>query len=216
MRDDAFQRYFRSLLGLVISMVIVLLASTIIFPSARPWLRNMLLRDLLRQASLACSTKLSLARLYLESHTRDLGHQLNVASAGELKAQASAAAWMFTILDFGHSIVELRVELQKLSDLRDDTRVSVQRLLDCIFSTFETPSADQVIVVRRGSRDAILALRAEFDARADRIQVRELRRLSAYLHFIDFKLGQLPSTSVVDRKEWLRRFLAWDADGAAS
>ncbi|WP_206997709.1 FUSC family protein [Trinickia mobilis] len=196
-------------LALVASMMIVTVASAVIFPPARPWLRKRLLRDLLDQVVAACTGGLPRARLHLESRTRDLVHQLNGLSTEEPAFQAAAASWMFTVLDVGHAVIELRSELAIHPEAWQGTEGACRCVLDSLALLFDAPTAANLTAAREAVDAAVSAVReasqtkrASPDARA------RFQRMSGYLHFIRVTLAELPSPSNADAHDWLEAFLA--------
>jgi uncharacterized membrane protein YccC len=196
-------------LGLVISMIIVTVASAVIFPPARPWLRKRLLRDLLGQVVVACSRRLPRARLPLESHTRDLAHQLTGLSPDDPEFQATTASWMFTVLDVGHAVIELRNELATLPKAWNDAEGVCQCVVDGIALLFDSPTAAHLVAAREAVDRAVSVVRdASRTRRASRDVRAKFERMSGYLHFIRVTLAGLPTPENTGPQEWLQTFLA--------
>lgn len=191
-------------IGLVVSMMIVTLASALVFPPARPWLRKRLLRDLLGQVVDACKDGLPRARLHLESRTRDLAHQLNGLSSKDPAFQAAAANWMFAVLDVGHAVIALRGEMAILPEAWQRTEGVCQCLLDSIADLFAAPTAANLAVAREAAAQAVsVAREASQTARASRDARAQVVRMSGYLHFIRTSLADLPSPSNTDAPGWV-------------
>jgi uncharacterized membrane protein YccC len=209
MTDYNVEGTLNDTLAVVIAMIIVLLACAVIFPPARPWLRKRLLRDLLDQVVGACTWRMTRARLILESHTRDIGHQLTAFSSDDPEFQATAASWMFTVLDVGHAVLELREELATFPQAWNDAEDSCRSLVDDIAALFDSPTAAHLAAARSAVdkavnrvREAAKSTRATHEARAT------FERISGYLHFVRVTLAELPTPAVhTDAQEWLRAFL---------
>jgi uncharacterized membrane protein YccC len=196
-------------LGLVISMIIVTLACAVIFPPARPWLRKRLLRDLLDQIVGASTRRMTRARLILESHTRDIGHQLSALSTDDPEFQATAASWMFTVLDVGHAVLELREELTHIPHAWKDAEGVCRDVVDGIAVLFDSPSAARLAAARGVVEQALSMVRkAGRSKRATREARDKFLRMSGYLHFIRVTLAELPTPSNPDEPGWLQAFLA--------
>jgi uncharacterized membrane protein YccC len=196
-------------LGLVISMVIVTVACAVIFPPARPWLRKRLLRDLLDQAVGACTRRMTRARLILESHTRDIGHQLTALSTDDPAFQATAASWMFTVLDVGHAVLELREELATIPKAWNDVEDACRSVVDGIALLFDSPTAARLASAREAVDAAVSVVRAVARSKPATREARAtFERMSGYLHFLRVTLAELPTPVHTDAAEWLQAFLA--------
>jgi uncharacterized membrane protein YccC len=149
------------------------------------------------------------ARLILESHTRDIGHQLTALSTDDPEFQATAASWMFTVLDVGHAVLELREELAMFPQAWNDAEDSCRSLVDDIAALFDSPTAAHLAAARwavdkavNRVRDAAQSKRATHEARAI------FERISGYLHFVRVTLAELPTPPLyTDAQEWRRAFL---------
>ncbi|WP_321910262.1 FUSC family protein [Paraburkholderia sp. J11-2] len=196
-------------LGLVISMVIVTMACAVIFPTARPWLRKRLLRDLLDQVVGACTRRMTRARLILESQTRDIGHQLTALSIDDPEFQATAANWMFTVLATGHAVLELREEIATIPQACNDAASACRNAVDGIAVLFDSPRAAHLAAARGAVAHAVSVVRgAARCKRATREARAKFERMSGYLHFIRVTLAELPTPVHTDAPAWLQAFLA--------
>ncbi|MBT2790108.1 FUSC family protein [Paraburkholderia strydomiana] len=195
-------------LALIISMAIVTVASAFIFPPARPWLRERLLRDLLVQVVGACSWRLTRARLVLESHTRDIGHQLTALSTDDPAFQAMASRWMFTVLDVGHAVLALREKIEVVAQAWNEVAASCQSVVDGIAVFFDSPTAADLAAVPGAVDEAVNVVREAARSKRATPDVRvTFERTSGYLHFISVTLTDLPDPLHTDASEWLRAFL---------
>jgi uncharacterized membrane protein YccC len=196
-------------LGLIVSMVIVTAACAVIFPPARPWLRKRLLRDLLDQVVGACTRRMTGARLILESHSRDIGHQLTALSTDDPEFQATAAAWMFTVLDVGHAVLELREDITHIPEAWQDTSGACKDAVEAIAVLFDSPTAAHLAAARGAVEQALSMLR---DAARHKRSTSEARAtfecMSGYLHFIRVTMAALPAPELTDASKWLQAFLA--------
>ncbi|MCG1054274.1 FUSC family protein [Mycetohabitans sp. B5] len=182
--------YLNDAIALIAAMLVVALVSAVLLPPASPWLHKQLQRALLHQVVDACDARLSRARQYLESGTRDLLHQANAVTADRPDLQMRMLSWTFTVLEVGHAVIELRTELDQLpADPRYSAnmpwRQAAQHMLNTLAALFSAPSHRRLVDAREAtaaSIDATLVmLRSVAGLRDDR---HRLQRTLSYLHFI--------------------------------
>jgi uncharacterized membrane protein YccC len=195
-------------LGLIISMVIVTLACAVIFPPARPWLRKLLLRDLLEQVVAACNWRMTRARFVLESHTREIGHQLIALSADDPELQAMAASWTFTVLDVGHAVLELREQIMHFPPAEKKAGDACRDAVDGIALLFDSPKAAHLAAAGEAIDHAVMLVRELARSKRATHEARStFERTTVYLHFIRVTLAELPRPVHVHPQEWLQAFL---------
>jgi uncharacterized membrane protein YccC len=177
-------------IALVVSMLVVALGSAVLLPPASPWLRKRLLRDLLHQVVAACTGRLARARQYLESGTRDLMHQANALATDRPDVQIWMLAWMFTVLEVGHAVIELRTELATLPNEPRYAPTTLwqretQHMLDALAVLFDTPTRERLVAAREATSASIdAALQMLQTVVASREDRHRLQRTLSYLHFI--------------------------------
>ncbi|MCG1018131.1 MULTISPECIES: FUSC family protein [Burkholderiaceae] len=182
--------YINDAIALIAAMLVVALISAVLLPPASPWLHKQLQRTLLHQVVDACNARLSRARQYLESGTRDLLHQANAVTADRPDLQMRMLSWTFTVLEVGHAVIELRTELDRLpADPRYSAnmpwRQATQHMLNTLAALFSAPSHRRLADAREATAASINAalamLRSVVRSRDDR---HRLQRTLSYLHFI--------------------------------
>ena len=182
--------FMNDAIALVVSMLVAAIASAVLLPPASPWLRKRLLRELLQQVVAACTGRLARARQYLESGTRDLMHQANALATDRPDVQKQMLAWMFTVLEIGHAVIELRVELANLPNEpryapTTAWRRAAQHMLDALTALFDAPTRARLVAAREatsaGIDAALQMLQTVIASREDR---HRLQRTLSYLHFI--------------------------------
>jgi len=195
-------------LSLIVSMVIVTVACAVIFPPTRPWLRERLLRDLLVQVVGACTRRMARARLILESHTRDIGHQLTALSTDDPAFRAKAESWMFTVLDVGHTVLELREKIETVPQEWNEVEAACRFVVDGIALLFDSPTATKLAAARGAVEKAVNVVREAARSKHTTPEARvACQRISGYLNFIGVTLADLPNPLYTDASEWLRAFL---------
>ncbi|WP_323072028.1 FUSC family protein [Mycetohabitans endofungorum] len=182
--------YMNDAIALIAAMLVVALVSAVLLPPASPWLHKQLQRVLLHQVVDACDARLSRARQYLESGTRDLLHQANAVTADRPDLQMRMLSWTFTVLEVGHAVIELRTELDRLpADPRYSAnmpwRQAAQHMLNTLAALFSAPSHRRLVDAREATAAsidaALVMLRSVAGLRDDR---HRLQRTLSYLHFI--------------------------------
>ncbi|GAB2922482.1 FUSC family protein [Paraburkholderia jirisanensis] len=189
---DATQ-FIGDALALVVSMVLVTLASAVILPPELPWLRKRLLRELQQLVVVACTGRGARVRLRLESAARDLVNQANGVAAQRPDLQAAMLAWMFVVLEVGHAVLELRSELAVLQN--GAWRAATQRMLEKITLLFDNPAPRRLEDAKQANAAAIETLCAALRSDAATQQTKQetpegqatrhsMQRMLSYLHFI--------------------------------
>ncbi|MCG1042008.1 FUSC family protein [Mycetohabitans sp. B8] len=182
--------YMNDAIALIAAMLVVALVSAVLLPPASPWLHKQLQRALLHQVVDACATRLSRARQYLESGTRDLLHQANAVTADRPDLQMRMLSWTFTVLEVGHAVIELRMELDRLPaeprySANMPWRQAAQHMLNTLAGLFSAPSHRRLVDAREATAAsidaALVMLRSVAGSRDDR---HRLQRTLSYLHFI--------------------------------
>ncbi|MCM2482988.1 FUSC family protein [Burkholderia glumae] len=177
--------------AILLSMLLAALAFAILLPPTTPWLKRRLFADLRRQVVLACRGRLGASlRARFESGTRDLMHQAHVLSADQPGVQREALRWMFTVLEVGNAILDLRHELAGLP--RDPRyaatmpwRIAVHRTRATITALFATPTPAGFDAALAANGEAIAATRQAIDTFAPPAQDRHrLERVLRHLHFV--------------------------------
>ncbi len=183
--DHYLNDYLASLAGIAAAAV----ASSLLLPPDRPWLWQALERDLRLRLVYAVNGRLDGLVAGFESSTRDLLNQAYAQAAGHPQVQHQLTGWMFAVLEIGHAIIELRLEQAALPPepwYAGDAhwRQAIQRLGQQLVQLFL-----QVDEVRRQQalaalEQAIEAVRATPEPRAQHFESSPLLRVLSYLHFI--------------------------------
>ncbi len=183
--DHYVNEYLASLTGIASAAVI----SSLLLPPNRPWLWQALERDLRTRLVYAVSGKLKGLVSGFESSTRDLLNQAYVQAAGHPEVQHQLTRWMFAVLEIGHAVIELRKEQAALTAEpwyaeESEWRVCVRglgRALIRLFLQVDEANRQRALAA---VEQAIEAVRATPEPRAQHFESSPLLRVLSYLHFI--------------------------------
>ncbi|RDK01514.1 FUSC family protein [Paraburkholderia lacunae] len=135
--------------------------------------------------------------------------QLAALSTDDPEFQATATSWMFTVLDVGHAVLELREQLATIPKVWNDAEDACQSVVDGIALLFDSPTAAHLAAARGAVDQAVSVVReAARSKRAPREAHTKFERMSGYLHFMRVTLAELPTPVHTDAPEWLQAFLA--------
>ncbi|TWH77115.1 putative membrane protein YccC [Azomonas agilis] len=181
--------FLNNYLAAILSIAIAALASTFILPPNQPWLWGRLEQDLRMRVVFAVSGKLRGMIAGFESGTRDLLNQGYALAAGRPDVQKRLMRWMFTVLEIGHAVIELREEQARLPKepwYGEDTewRLSVRVLGRSLVRLFIQPDAENHQRALNAVEQAIVAVRETPEPRPPQFDSSPLRRVLSYLHFI--------------------------------
>jgi uncharacterized membrane protein YccC len=165
------------------------MAFAVLLPTDAPWLRRLLLRELRRQVVTASKGSLSRLAMRFESGARDLLSQIDALAAGREDLQREALRWLFAVLEVGHAVIDLRIELSRLDSGTSATarasKTSIRQALHQVARLFDHPSTARFDAALSATAVAISDLRAQLDiAHEPREERHRLQRMSSHLHFI--------------------------------
>jgi uncharacterized membrane protein YccC len=177
-------------MALILSMLVSSIAFAVLLPPSTPWLRNRLLVDLRRQVVLASGAGLRRVRSRFESGARDLMFQINALAQNEPELKRDTLRWLFSVLEVGHAVIDLRQEVAALpADARyarsTPWRISLQTMRDALSALFERPREERFAHALASTTDAIDRLQqmlAGFSPPRD--ERHRLQRILSQLHFI--------------------------------
>lgn len=182
-------RFMNNYIAVVLSIGIAALASLFILPPTQPWLWRRLEQDLRMRVVFAVSGRLKGMIAGFESGTRDLLNQGYALAAGRPDVQKRFMRWMFSVLEIGHAIIELRQEQATLPAepwYAEDTpwRQSIRALGRALMRLFIQPDAENQQRALAAVEQAIEAVKATPEPRPPQFDTSPLRRVLSYLHFI--------------------------------
>ncbi|PLZ00351.1 FUSC family protein [Burkholderia sp. WAC0059] len=201
--------YMNDALALVLSMAVCAAAFAVFVPTSARWIMARLLDDLRGQAVLACRSRLRRLRNRFESGARDLTFQINTIAGVESGLRRDALRWLFSVLEVGNAVIDLRAELAALPDhprygKTMPWRQAIGATFEAVSALFSRPQA------RRHARaiaatDAAIAAGEEALHRLDPPpgERRQLQRILSHLHFI--------RTALIDPQSPLEPFAATQA-----
>jgi uncharacterized membrane protein YccC len=171
--------FINDAIALVISMLVSAMAFAVLLPTNAPWLRRLLMRELRRQVVTASKDRLNGLAMRFESGARDLLSQIDALAAGREDLQRDALRWLFAVLEVGHAVVDLRIELN-----RSDA-ASIAQALHQVARLFDHPTPQRFDTALSATSAAIDDLRVLLDTvREPRDERHRLQRMSSHLHFI--------------------------------
>lgn len=181
--------FLNNYIAAVISIAIAALAATFILPPARPWLWRRLEQDLRMRVVFAVGGKLRGMTAGFESGTRDLLNQGYALAAGRPDVQKRLMRWMFSVLEIGHAVIELREEQARLPQqpwYAEDSawRVSLRALGRSLVRLFMQPDAENHQRALDAVDQAITAVQEAPEPCSPQFETSPLRRVLSYLHFI--------------------------------
>jgi uncharacterized membrane protein YccC len=182
--------FMNDAMALVLSMAVTTLAFAVLLPPSTPWLRNRLFADLRNQVARTCHARLARLRSRFESGARDLMFQAHALAADEPAVQRKAMQWLFSALEVGNAIIDLRREL---ADLPPDPRYaptmpwrrSIVATRVALASLFARPRAERLDAALAATVDAIAAVQQTLATFAPpREERHRLQRILSHLHFV--------------------------------
>jgi uncharacterized membrane protein YccC len=182
--------FLNDAMALILSMAVTTLAFAVLLPPSTPWLRNRLFADLRHQVARTCHARLARLRSRFESGARDLMFQAHALAAGEPAVQREAMQWLFSALEVGNAIIDLRREL---ADLPPDPRYaptmpwrrSIVAARVALASLFARPRAERLDAALAATGDAIAAVQQTLATFAPpREERHRLQRILSHLHFV--------------------------------
>ena len=106
--------FMNDAMALVLSMLVSSIVFAVLLPPSTPWLRNRLLIDLRRQVVMSRRARLRRVRSRFESGARDLMFQINALAEGEPEFKRDTLRWLFSVLEVGNAVIDLRREIAAL------------------------------------------------------------------------------------------------------
>lgn len=176
-------------LGMLLGMLFCAAAGAIILPPNSRWLWRRLEQDLRGLVVFAISGPGQHLGSAFDSRVRDLVHQAYGLSAGQPQVQRRVLRWMFTVLEIGHAIIELRREQDGLPihpayHERQPWRQGIRVLGRSLMRLFIQPSAANLERCLGVLEQAIAEVQAADEPFARHFDTSVLRRVQSYLHFI--------------------------------
>ena len=181
--------FINDYIGMVIGMFVCAAAGAIILPPNSRWLWSRLEQELRGQVLFAISGRLRGLGSAFESRTRDLLHQAYGLAAGKPQVQSQLMGWMFTVLEIGHAIIELRKEQARAPvhpayAESQPWRQAIRVMGRALARLFLQPSASNHERALVAVDHAIARVQATDEPFARHFDTSVLRRAQSYLHFI--------------------------------
>ncbi|TDV25399.1 putative membrane protein YccC [Paraburkholderia caballeronis] len=182
--------YMNDAFALVLAMIVSAAAFAVFLPPSTQWMKKHLLGDLRGQVVQACRARLARVRNHFESGTRDLMFQINALSANEPQLKRDTLAWLFSVLEVGNAVIDLRGELATLPPhpryaARTAWREAIGAMLDAVSRLFAKPGRDryrQTLAANDAATVYVQQLLQSFDP--PREERRQLQRILSHLHFV--------------------------------
>ncbi|WP_429363724.1 FUSC family protein [Paraburkholderia sp. GAS32] len=177
-------------LATFLGMAVAAVAFALLLPPSLPWMRNRLLVDLRRQIVPACHSRLKRLRSRFESGTRDLMFQINALAAKEPEVQRDSLRWLFTVLEVGNAIIDMRLEIGALPDdaryeVKTSWRVAERKTRDAVAALFDRPDTQRLYEALAATTDALAAIQQAMTTFTSPDEERhQLQRILSHLHFI--------------------------------
>lgn len=192
--------YINNGVALIVSLLVSTVAFGTLLPPTTRWLLQRMQADLRKQVIMASfGRRRGLAHRF-DSGTRDYMFQIGALTAEKPQLQREMLGWMFSVLEIGHAMIELRGEFDTLPlALRNDPRyradsawrVSIRAIREALVVLFTSPSALHWTRAVELSSHAITYTQQMLDEpgehrhdgaiQGERTRV---RRVLSYLHFI--------------------------------
>ncbi|HEX3382823.1 MAG TPA: FUSC family protein, partial [Paraburkholderia sp.] len=139
---------------------------------------------------LAGRAGLARVRSRFESGARDLMFQINALSQNEPETKRDTLRWLFSVLEVGNAVIDLRHEIATLPDepryhKATSWRVALRTLRDALAALFERPRERHFAHALAATDDAIAEVQqmmAGFTPSRD--ERHQLLRILSQLHFI--------------------------------
>ncbi len=181
--------FINDYIGMILGMCVCAAAGAIILPPNSRWLWSRLEQELREQVLFAISGRLRGIGTAFESRTRDLLHQAYGLAAGKPKVQSELMGWMFTVLEVGHAVIELRKEQARAPvhpayAESQPWRQAIRVMGRALARLFLQPSASNHERALVAVDHAIARVQATDEPFARHFDTSVLRRAQSYLHFI--------------------------------
>ncbi len=181
--------FINDYIAMVIGMLFCAAAGAIILPPNSRWMWDRLEDALRRQVVFAISAPLPRLGSSFESQTRDLMHQAYGLAIGRPEVQRELLHWMFTVLEIGHAIIELRREQATLPihpsyAEHQSWRIAIRVMGRSLIRLFIQPDASNLQRCLVAVDHAISRVQLTDEPFASHFDTSVLRRVKSYLHFI--------------------------------
>lgn len=198
--------FINDYLAMVLGMLFCAAAGAIVLPPNSRWLWRHLEHDLRGLVVFAISGRSKGLGNAFESRVRDLVHQAYGLAAGQPLVQRGMLRWMFTVLEVGHAIIELRREQDGLPvhpayHERQPWRQAIRVMGRSLIRLFIQPSQANLERSLHAVDHAIGEAQRADEPFARHFDTSVLRRVQSYLHFIRSSLldPQSPLASVASQ-----------------
>ncbi|MGF6770575.1 putative membrane protein YccC [Paraburkholderia sp. GAS199] len=176
-------------IALTVTTLVGAIAFAVFLPPSTRWMRNRLMGELRRQAVVACHGRLRGLRSRFESGTRDLMFQASTTPDNNPQFKRDALLWMFSVLEVGGAVVDLREEIARLSrHARHGNavawRVAERRMRETLATLFGRPSNQNMHDALVATNSTVGMLVNVLADPVDHDQEPRLRRILSHLHFI--------------------------------
>ena len=161
--------FINDAIALVLSMLVVVDRVRRAAADRTPWLRNrLLMSDLRREVVLGCRARLGLGAALREPHARPAFADQR-ARADRPVVQRDTLRWLFSVLEIGHAVIDLRRELAAPTCACDRHAVarSIATTLDAVARLFDGPCGALRAALTR-LHDAIADVQSLLDSRTCR------------------------------------------------
>ena len=181
--------FINDYIAMVVGMFVCAAAGAIILPPNSRWLWSRLEQALREQVLFAISGRLRGIGTAFESRTRDLLHQAYGLAAGKPQVQSQLMGWMFSVLEIGHAVIELRKEQARAPvhpayAESQPWRQAIRVMGRALARLFLQPSAGNHERALVAVDHAISRVQATDEPFARHFDTSVLRRVQSYLHFI--------------------------------
>ncbi|SDV51583.1 FUSC family protein [Chitinasiproducens palmae] len=185
-------------IALEIALLAAWVSFTVLIPPSSTWLLRRMEASLRRQVRFACFGRRRGLAYRFENGTRDFMAQVGALAAERPDRQRAMLGWMFSVLEVGHAIIELRHEFETLPpavaarpdyQLHSPWRTATRAQRVALVALFDDPSRERFAATLAANQAALTRTQEVIaaglaDGWLERAERHRLQRIASYLHFI--------------------------------
>jgi uncharacterized membrane protein YccC len=182
--------YINDAIALILAMLAVSIAFPAVVPTDALWMNRLLVSELRRQVVAACSARPSRLATRFESGARDLLFKIDALAGSHGLVRREAMQWLFSVLEVGHTVIDMRQELHGLGIDRPrapetEWRKNIEKTLKAVTHLFGGPTQRRFDGALTSTEEAIESVRDVLSSNpAPPEEWHRVQRILSHLHFI--------------------------------
>jgi uncharacterized membrane protein YccC len=182
--------YINDAIALIVAMLAVSIAFAAVVPTDASWMNRLLVNELRRQVVAASSARPSRLATRFESGARDLLCKIDALAGSHEMVRREAMQWLFSVLEVGHTVIDMRQELHGLGIDRPrapetEWRKNIEKTLKAVAHLFDGPTQRRFDGALASTEEAIESVRDVLSSNpAPPEEWHRVQRILSHLHFI--------------------------------